>query len=213
MIVGFIVLLSSLARVADLQKFVFSNDEPSSVRPTLINMNPVDFKYYLFKISLNKCTGSCNVLSPKMCVPKGTKDINVKGFNMIINKDEAKAMEEHVLCDFKYNSIAQHVIYNKNGITKYINVNAKIFIRVKRIIIGILAHVFVKIVSTYFVMDFISTKKTNTIATNVTNTASINCNNKKVIDGHILHTVLLVINLLLIVTIICYNYAKQKSIK
>ena len=65
MIVGFIVLLSSLARVADLQKFVFSNDEPSSVRPTLINMNPVDFKYYLFKISLNKCTGSCNVLSPR----------------------------------------------------------------------------------------------------------------------------------------------------
>ena len=45
------------------------------VRPTLIDMNPVQLKYYPFMISLNKCTGSCNVLSPKMCVPKETKDI------------------------------------------------------------------------------------------------------------------------------------------
>ena len=43
-------------------------------------------------VSLNKCTGSCNDLSPKICVPKKAKDINVKGFNMITNKDEAKAM-------------------------------------------------------------------------------------------------------------------------
>ena len=62
------------------------------VRPTLINMNPVELKYYPFMMSLNKCTGSCNVLSPKICVPKETKDINVKAFNMITNKDEAKAM-------------------------------------------------------------------------------------------------------------------------
>ena len=50
-------------------------------------------------ISLNKCTGSCNVLSPKMCVPKETKGINVKAFNMITNKDEAKAMAEYISCD------------------------------------------------------------------------------------------------------------------
>ena len=35
---------------------------------------------------------SCNVLSPKLCVPKETKDINVKVFNMKTNKGEAKAM-------------------------------------------------------------------------------------------------------------------------
>ena len=65
-------------------------------------MNPVDLMHYPFKISLNKCTGSCNVLSPKMCVPKETKCINVKEFNMITNKDEAKAMKEHISCDCKY---------------------------------------------------------------------------------------------------------------
>ena len=40
------------------------------VRSTLIDMNPNKLKYYSFMISLNKCTGSCNVLSPKICVLK-----------------------------------------------------------------------------------------------------------------------------------------------
>ena len=42
-------------------------------------------------ISLDKCSGSCNVLSPKTCAPKETKYINVKAFSMIKNKNEAKA--------------------------------------------------------------------------------------------------------------------------
>ena len=58
--------------------------------------NPAELKYYLFMISLNKCTGSCNVLSPKICVPKETKAIYVKAFNMIPNKNEAKPMTKHI---------------------------------------------------------------------------------------------------------------------
>ena len=46
---------------------------------------------------------------------------------------------------------------------------------------------------------------TNTIATNV----SINYDDK--IDCYILHTIFLVIILLLIITFICYHYAKQRS--
>ena len=53
------------------------------VRPTLIDMNHVELKYYLFTISLNKCPGSSNVLSSKIIVPKEAKDINIKGFNMV----------------------------------------------------------------------------------------------------------------------------------
>ena len=60
------------------------------VRPTLVVMNLVELKYYPFMISLNKCTGSCNVLSPKICVPKKIKDKNVTGFNMITNKMKLK---------------------------------------------------------------------------------------------------------------------------
>ena len=72
------------------------------VRPTIIDMNSVEFKYYPFMISLDKCTASCNALSPKICVPKETKDIYVEVFNMII-KDEAKKMSENVSCDCKCN--------------------------------------------------------------------------------------------------------------
>ena len=65
----------------------FLNDESCMVRSTLIDMNN-ELKYYPFMITLNKCTGSCNVLSPNICVPKGTKNINVKALNMITNKYE-----------------------------------------------------------------------------------------------------------------------------
>ena len=71
------------------------------VRPTIIDLNPVELKYYPFMISLNKFTGSCNVLSPKICVPKESKDINVKAFNMITNKNETKTMTKHIPCDCK----------------------------------------------------------------------------------------------------------------
>ena len=47
------------------------------------------------------------------------------------------------------NSIAQHVIQNKNGITKHVNVNAKKIISVKKIIVGIPAYAFLRIVSIY----------------------------------------------------------------
>ena len=60
------------------------------VRPTLIDLNPVELKYYPFMISLDKCNGSCNVLSPKICVLKETKGINVKVFNMITYKMKLK---------------------------------------------------------------------------------------------------------------------------
>ena len=60
------------------------------------------------------------------------------------------------------------------------------------------------------VMDIVSTKMTNTIATNVTK----NSQSKRVryeLDCYILHTVLLAIMLLFIITITCYHYAKHRS--
>ena len=84
--------LACVAKTSDLIKCLFLNDEPCMARPSLIDMNPVELKYYPFIISLNKCTGSCNVLSPKICVPKETKDICVKACNMITNKNKAKTM-------------------------------------------------------------------------------------------------------------------------
>ena len=64
------------------------------VRPTIIDLNPVELKYYSFMISLNKFRGNWNVLSPKICVLKETKDIIIKAFNMLtrtikLNNDKA----------------------------------------------------------------------------------------------------------------------------
>ena len=98
----FIVLLSfrvSLARVRT--KCLFLNYEPCMATPTLIDLNPVELKYYPFMISLDKCAGSCNVLYPKICVPNETKDKHVKAFNMTTNKNEGKAMAKHISCDCK----------------------------------------------------------------------------------------------------------------
>ena len=106
----FIALLSfssSLARVAEVRtKCLSLNDEPCMIRPTLIDLNPVELKHCPFMIRLDKCSGSCNVLTPKICVPKEIKDINVIAFNVITNKNEVKTMTKHILydCKCKFNS-------------------------------------------------------------------------------------------------------------
>ena len=84
----FILLLNFCSSLAT--KCPSLNDEPCMVRTNLIDLNLVEFKYYPFMTSLDKCNGSCIVLSAKICVPKKTKDTNTTVFNMITNKNEAK---------------------------------------------------------------------------------------------------------------------------
>ena len=67
-------------------KCVSSNDEPCIIRHNHINSNPDELKYDPFMIILGKFNGSCNVLSPKIRVPKEiTKHkYKYKVFNMSI---------------------------------------------------------------------------------------------------------------------------------
>ena len=97
LLLSFISSLACVAKVSYWTKCVSVIDEPYLVRPTLIDFNPVQFKYCPFMISLEKSNGSENVLSPKICVPKETKDITVKVFDMIKNKNEAKTMKKHFM--------------------------------------------------------------------------------------------------------------------
>ena len=55
-------------------KSVSLNDEPCTIRPTLIDFDPVEGKYCPFMISLDKYSGSCNVLSPKICSKEKAED-------------------------------------------------------------------------------------------------------------------------------------------
>ena len=73
------------------------------------------------------------------------------------------------------NSILQHVIQTKNGIMKHFNVRVTIIVSAKKIMVEILAHIFVRNANTQVmmydeiisVMDNVLTKMTSTIATNV----------------------------------------------
>ena len=52
------------------------NNESCMIRPTIIDLNPVELNYYPFIISLDKRSGSCNAaydLSTKICVLSKTK--------------------------------------------------------------------------------------------------------------------------------------------
>ena len=98
----FIVLLSFSKSLAI--KCVSLNNKPCTIRPFLIDLNPVEFKYYPFIISLDKCSGSCNSINDlptKICVPNRAKDINIKVFNIITNKKGAKTLVKHISYDCK----------------------------------------------------------------------------------------------------------------
>ena len=134
----FVALFSFSSSLAT--KCVSLNDEPCMVRPTLIDFSPIELNP--FKIILDKCNGSCNALSPKMCALKKTKRINT-----ITNKNEAKTMTKHFHVILNANSTIQHAIQIKNGIMKRVNVKVKIIVSAKKISVGILARVFVRIAS------------------------------------------------------------------
>ena len=131
----FIILLSfssSLACVAKVRPNKMS--ELCMVRPTLIDFNPVELKGCLFMISLDKRRGSCNVLSPKSCVLKKKKDVNVKIFNKIANKNKARIITKHLSCErLKMEINIQQVIQIKIGIKKHVNLSVKIVVSAKKI--------------------------------------------------------------------------------
>ena len=98
----FIALLSFSRPLAT--KCVTLNNEQCITQPFLIDLNPVELKYYPFMISLHKCSESCNSvddLSTEICVPSKTKKVNVKVFNTITNRNGDKLMVKHISFDCK----------------------------------------------------------------------------------------------------------------
>ena len=66
------IVLSSFSEYLAI-KYMSLYDEPCMVWPTFYNLNPVELKYYPFMVSLDKCNGSCNMLSQKIRLPKKQK--------------------------------------------------------------------------------------------------------------------------------------------
>ena len=110
---SFSTSLAREAKVCDGTKCLSLNDETYMVRPSLIDFNPVELRSYPFMISLDKCSGNCNVLSQNNMCSKKTKVFKV--FNMITNRNEAKTIAKHI----------QQVISIKIGMIKHVTVNVK----------------------------------------------------------------------------------------
>ena len=69
-------------------------------RPTLISLNPNEYiqglRYYPFAVNLDRCMGSCNILSDasnRVCVPNKTEDSNLIVFDMITGMNEFKTLK------------------------------------------------------------------------------------------------------------------------
>ena len=85
--------------------------------------------------------------STKICVSSETNDVNVKLFNMMTKTDETKTLVKHFWCHCK-NKLLHSIACksNKNGIMINVNTIVNSIVTAKKIIVGILAYVFVRIV-------------------------------------------------------------------
>ena len=72
-------------------------------------------------------------------------DVNV--FNLITNINEAKTVVKHASCDCKCKFNSTSCNSNQNGIVINAYANVKVIVHAKKIIDGILAHVFVRAAS------------------------------------------------------------------
>ena len=84
---------------------------------------------------IDKCSGSCNFvndLSTKVSVPRQTKNVNLKVFNMIMWIIEKKTSIKHVSCDSKCKLSGKYTIQIKNGIMINVNTSVKEYLMCKK---------------------------------------------------------------------------------
>ena len=166
------------------------NNEPWMVSSTLFNLDPVDLDYYSFMISLEKCSGGCNSvdgLSAKICFPSKAKDVNVKVFNIITNRNEAKLLIKHISSDFKckFHSATCSSNQKLNNETYHSLNHSTCFCENGKHIKHIVDNLNIVCDEIACAIDIVSR--------NVTSTVSINFNDKKARykkDCYILHSVL-----------------------
>ena len=166
------------------------------VRLTIIDLITIELKYYPIMISLDKCSESYSVLSPKICALKKTKDINIKVFNMITKKKEAETMIKHISCDCKWKFNSTRYNSNQNWNNKTCQCKSKNYSKSEKDYSWNASTCFCEnskylqssadisviacdeIIDT---VDIVSTKMTKTIATNIIATnVTKTCHSKKV---------------------------------
>ena len=80
------------------------NNQECKIRTEIININTNEPMFYLYRIKINKCKGSCNAINDphaKICVPDEIKNTNVKLFNLMSRTNETRHINriKHVNAD------------------------------------------------------------------------------------------------------------------
>ena len=100
----FLACLAFLPSVNSLNCFSISNQK-CKTRPQIVNVNEDDPEFFPFSIKTSKCSGSCNNINnplTTLCVPDVVKNLNVKVFNLVSGTNEARRIEWHERCKYKY---------------------------------------------------------------------------------------------------------------
>ena len=137
----FILLLASIVNASNHRKCISLSNKKCEIQPTLINL-------HLFAVKLDRCAESCNTLndlSNKVYVTNKAEDLNLTMFNMIAGINESKTLTKHYHLNVIVNLMEQNLIQISDGITINVNVSVKNTIHVKKIILGTLLHVILKI--------------------------------------------------------------------
>ena len=140
----FVGLLIIIVHTSNHTKCASLRNQKCMIQVTSINLDPNKWSqechYYPFVVKLDRCTGSCN----ELCVPNKTKDLNLSVFNLITGINEWKTLTNIYYANVNVDLMEGNVIQINGGITINVNVNVKNVIYVKKIMLGILLHVIVK---------------------------------------------------------------------
>ena len=88
-------LLTGLVNTSNYTKCILLSNQKCEIQPTLINLQPNEYKQelhcYSFAVKLDRCIGSCNTLndlSNKVCIPNKTEDLNLSKLITGINQSK-----------------------------------------------------------------------------------------------------------------------------
>ena len=95
--------------------FSFNPLSVNSLECVSLNNQVCKIRIYPFGISINKCSGSCDINDPyaKLCVPNVVENINVKVFNLSSRSNQTRRIKWHESCKYKCR-LDSSVRYNKH---------------------------------------------------------------------------------------------------
>ena len=79
-------------------KFGSLNDQPYQARPTLFDVKPNETLFYLFPVSVNKCSGSSYTIDDpyaRVCILNKVKKYTCKICNLISGVHETRFLVQH----------------------------------------------------------------------------------------------------------------------